>query len=135
MACTISSISSLAKSSSRFHSGSRKAKSRRERPEDDDGGGGDDLLGLLERHGRLACSSRSRARRWTGRGREEEDAVRVNFRELHGYVISEPTPPVRFIYADLSWGPDETRDSLCAAAARVAGLAVHAKPGAHPRTR
>jgi hypothetical protein len=38
--------------------GSRKDIFRRERPEDDDRGGGDYLLGLLERHGLLAASSR-----------------------------------------------------------------------------
>lgn len=80
---------------------------------------------------------------WNG-GQEEEGrlpSVRVIFRKPDGRVISEPTPP-RPIYirppggADLSREPDENeRFSLCAAAARVDGRAVHVKAGAleHPR--
>ena len=119
--------------SSRFHSGSRKAKSGWERPEDDNRGGGDDLLGLRERHGRLACFSRSRARCWTGEVARKK-TPRVWTSDCTAMWFPSPTPPhpVRFIppsAAYLSWRPDENeRFSLSAAAARVDGPAVHAKP-------
>jgi len=68
-----------------------------------------------------------------GRGREEEDAARVNFR-LHGDVISEPhpTPPGPVYTTERCIFVVETgrkrEISLSAAAARVDGPAVHAKP-------
>jgi len=73
-----------------------------------------------------------------GRGREEEDVALapVNFRELEGDVLMSRPVYIPPSGADLSWGPDEyKRFSLCAAANRVTGLAVHAKTAAYPRTR
>lgn len=80
-----------------------------EGPEDDDGGGGDDLPGLLERHGRPACFSRSRA--CCCACELQRTARRCDSRP-------EPTPPVLPIYhraVQICRGDrTKTRDFLCA---------------------